>query len=105
MDNVFREKDLHPITHKEFNEFIKGKGFKGRNNYKLTDLKAMFGFKHIITGSPATISSDGMEPTRFDSIVKASTSTGIPYGTLLYIKENSKDRVCFNGKEYTIIFH
>ena len=38
MDKVFREKDLHPmalegpgfhpITHKEFNEFIKRKGFK-----------------------------------------------------------------------------
>ena len=30
MDKVFREPsngDLHPITHKEFNEFIKGKGF------------------------------------------------------------------------------
>ena len=38
MDKVFREKDLTPITHKEFNEFIKGKGFKGRNNYKLKDL-------------------------------------------------------------------
>ena len=40
---------LHPIRHKEFNEFIKEKGFKGRNNYKLTDLKAMFGFKPMIT--------------------------------------------------------
>ena len=59
MDKVFREKDLmpkgpaalglHPITHKEFNEFIKGKGFKGSNNYKLRDLKAMFGFKTMIT--------------------------------------------------------
>ena len=29
---------LHPIRHKEFNEFIKGKGFKGRNNYRLRDL-------------------------------------------------------------------
>ena len=48
---------LHPIRHKEFNEFIKGKGFKGRNNYKLKDLKAMFGFKSMITGSPVTISS------------------------------------------------
>ena len=28
--------DLKPISHKEFNEFIKGKGFKGRNDYKLT---------------------------------------------------------------------
>ena len=42
MDKVFHEKDLTPIRHKEFNEFIKGKGFKGRNNYKLADLKAMF---------------------------------------------------------------
>ena len=51
MDKAFQEKDLTPkgpvalrllpITHKEFNEFIKGKGFKGRNNYKLRDLKAM----------------------------------------------------------------
>ena len=55
MDNNY--KDLHPIRHKEFNEFIKGKGFKGRNNYKLRDLKAMFGFKTMITGSPVTISA------------------------------------------------
>ena len=79
MDKVFREpKELVPITHKEFNEFIKGKGFTGRNNYKLKDLKVMFGFKPMITGSPVTISSNGAEPTRFDSMSKASTSTRIP---------------------------
>ena len=94
-----------PIRHKEFNEFIKGKGFKGRNNHKLADLKAIFGFKPMITGSPVMISSDGMEPTRFDSMSKASTSTGIPYITLLYAKTNSKDRVRSNGKAYTIIYH
>ena len=105
MDKVFREKDLHPITHKEFNEFIKGKGFKGRNNYKLRDLKAMFGFKPMITGSPVTISSDGTEPMRFDSLSKASTSTGIPYVTLLCAKKNSRHRVRSNGKEYTIIYY
>ena len=115
MDKVFREKDLTPngpvalglgnITHKEFNEFIKEKSFKGRNNYKLKDLKAMFGFKPIIIGSPVTISSDGMKPTRFDSLSKASTSTGIPYVTLLYAKKNSRHQVHSNGKEYTIIYH
>ena len=63
----------------------------------------MFGFKPMITGSPVTISSDGMEPTRFDSVLKASTSTGIPYVTLLYAKKNSWNRVRSNGKEYTII--
>ena len=115
VDKVFREGDLTPkgpaapglrlIRHKEFNEFIKGKGFKGRNNYKLRDSKAMFGFKPMITGSPVTISSDGMEPMRFDFMWKASTSTGIPYVTLLYAKKNSRHRVHSNGKEYTIIYH
>ena len=113
MDKVFRENKelgtalvpkgpvapgLRPI------EFIKGKSFTGRNNYKLKDLKAMFGFKPMITGSPVTISSDGTEPTRFDSMSKASTSTGIPYSTLLYAKNNSKSRIHSNGKEYVIKF-
>ena len=95
---------LHPITHKEFNEFIKGKGFTGRNNYNLKDLKAMFGFKHMITGSSVTISSNGLGPTRFDSMSKASTSTGIPYATLLYAKRNSRSRIRSSGKEYVIKF-
>ena len=66
MHKVFLERDLtpkgpvalglRPRRRKEFNEFIKGKGFKGRNNYKLKDLKAMFGFKPMITGSPVMIS-------------------------------------------------
>ena len=105
MDKVFREGDLMPIRHKEFNEFIKGKGFKGRNNYKLADLKAMFGCKPMITGSPVTIFSDELESTRFDSMSKASTSTGIPYITLLYAKKNSRNRVHSNGNEYTIVYH
>ena len=114
MNKVFREKDLmpkgpaalglRPITHKEFNEFLKKKGFTGRNNYKLKDLKVMFGFKPMITGSPVTISSNGLEPTRFDSMSKASTSTGIPYATLLYAKKNFRSRIRSNGKEYVIKF-
>ena len=104
MDKVLH-KGLHLIRHKEFNKFIKGKGFKGRNNYKLADLKAMFGFKPMITGSPVMISSNELEPTRFDSMSKASTSTGIPYVTLLYAKKNSRKRVCSSGKEYMIIYH
>ena len=108
MDKVFCElpsRGLNPIRHKEFNEFIKGKGFKGRNNYKLRDLKAIFGFKPMITGSPVMISSNELEPKRFHSMLKTSTSTGILYVTLLYAKKNSKDRVCSNGKGYTIIYH
>ena len=105
MNKVFQEnKELVPITHKEFNELIKGKGFTGRNNYKLKDLKAMFGFKPMITGPPVMISSNGLELMRFDSMSKASTSTGIPYATLLYAKRNSRSRIRSNGKEYVIKF-
>ena len=39
--------DLKLISHNQFNEFIKGKGFKGRNNYKLKEFKAIFGFKSM----------------------------------------------------------
>ena len=102
MNKIFQEnKELVPSTHTEFNEFIKGKGI---NNYKLKDLKAMFGCKPMITGSPVTISSNGLEPTRFDSMSKASTSTGIPCATLLYAKRNSRSRIRSNGKEYVIKF-
>ena len=59
----------------------------------------------MITGSPVTISSDQWEPTRFDSMSKASTSTGIPYVLLLYAKKNSRHRVRSNEKEYRIIYH
>ena len=43
--------DLKPISHIQFNEFIKGKegkGFKGGSNYKSKDLKAMFGFRPLM---------------------------------------------------------
>ena len=79
----------------------------------------MFGFKPMVTGAPVMISSNGMEPTRFDPMSKASTSTGIPYVTLLYAKRNFRQgatsvapgapecshRVRSNRKEYTIIYH
>ena len=65
----------------------------------------MFGFKPMITGFPVTVSSNGMGPTRFDSMSKASISIGIPYVALLYAKKNSRNRVRSNGKEYTIIYH
>ena len=87
-----------PITHKEFNEFIKRKCFIRQNNYKLRDLRAMFGFKPMIAGSPVTISSDGTEPMRFDSMSKALTTTRIPYVTLPYAKKNSRNQVRSNEK-------
>ena len=97
---------LRPITHKEFNEFIKGKGVKGRNNHKLSELKAMFGFRPITMGKPICILLEGEEPTTYDSISIASTSTGIPYCMLMYAKRKHKVNgfavVKSNGKKYCI---
>ena len=59
----------------------------------------------MITGSPVTIPSDGTKPTRFDSMSKASISTGIPYATLLYAKKNFRNQARSNGKEYEIIYY
>ena len=62
--------DLKPMSHKQFNEFMKGKGFKGRNNYKLKKLKAKFGFRPMYNRRMLIISSEDMEPTEFDSMRK-----------------------------------
>ena len=97
---------LRPITQKEFNKFIKGKGVKGRNDYKLKELKAMFGFRPITMGKPVSISLEGEELTTYDSISTASTSTGIPYCMLMYAKTKCKVNgfavVKLNGKKYCI---
>ena len=67
--------DLKPISHKQFNEFIKGKGSKGRNDYKLKELKVKFGFKPMYNRRTLVISSEDMEPTTFDSLRKAAKAT------------------------------
>ena len=60
--------DLKPISHKKFNEFMKGKGFKGRNNYKLKELKDKFSFQPMYNEGTLVISSEDMEPTEFHSL-------------------------------------
>ena len=47
----------------------------------------MFRFKPIINGKPISTSLEGEEPTTYDTISIASTSTGIPYFMLLYAKK------------------
>ena len=75
-------KELIPISHKDFNEFIKGKGFVGRNNYKLKELKAMFGFKPLTNNKQVTVTIDnGKEINTYESISKASVASKIPYTT------------------------
>ena len=97
--------NLKPISHKEFNEFIKCKGFKGRNEYKLKELKAKFGFKPMYDRRTLTISSEDMSPTTFDSLRKASKATGISYGVLIYAKNKERNFVKSNEKIYNINWH
>ena len=100
MDNL--RGDLKPISRKEFNEFIKGKGFKGRNEYKLKDLKAKFGFKPMYDRRTLTISSEDLEPTTFDSLRQAASSTGISYGVLRYAENKERNFVKNDEKIYNI---
>ena len=86
------DNELLPISHKEFNDFIKGKGVIGRNNYKLKDLKAMFGFKPMVNRNQVTVTiDDGREMGTYDSMSKTSMSVGIPYTTLQQAKKKSKN--------------
>ena len=97
--------DLKPISHKQFNEFIKGKGFKGRNDYKLKELKAKFGFKPMYDRRTLVISSEDMEPTTFDSLRKATEAIGVTYGTLICTKNKERDFVKKDEKIYEIKWH
>ena len=72
--------DLKLISHKGFNEFMKGKGFKGRKDYILRDLKGKFYFKPLIKRRALVFSLQGMEPTMFDSMKKAAKAIGVGEG-------------------------
>ena len=97
--------DLKLISHKQFNEFIKSKGFKGRNAYKLKELKAKFGFKPMYDRRTLVISSEDMEPTTFDSLRKATKAIGVTYSTFIYTKNKERDFVKKDEKIYEIKWH
>ena len=82
---------LIPKSHKDFNEFIKGKGFTGRKNYRLRELKAMFGFNPLTYKNQTTVNiDDGKEFKDYESISKASIGSRIPYTTLIQVKKKYK---------------
>ena len=85
--------DLKPVSHKQLNEFIKSKGFKARNDYKLKELKAKFGFKPMYDRRMLVISSEDMKPTTFDSLRKAAKAIDVTYGTLRYAKDKERNFV------------
>ena len=89
---TYKMNELKPISHKEFNEFIKGKGFIGRYNYVLKDLKAKFSFRPFIKTKALVVSSNDMEPTTFDSMRKATKALGMGEGVIRYVRKNDRFR-------------
>ena len=83
--------DLKPISHKEFNEFIEGRGFKRRNGYASKDLKAKFGFKPLVERIALVVSSEDMKTTKFDSMRKATKAIGMGEGAIRYARNNRRD--------------
>ena len=96
-----------PITQKDFEKFIKGKGVKGWKNYKTRDLKAMFGFKPMFSGQRIILSLSGGDPIVYDSMTKASEATGVPISTIALTKERTKTihPVTFKSKGNEYIFN
>ena len=83
--------ELKPNSYEEFNTFTKGKGFKGRNNYALKELKARNGFK--IETRALVVSSNDMGPTKFDSMRKAAKAISVGEGVIRYARNNNRNFV------------
>ena len=83
--------NLKPISHKEVNEFMKGKGFTGKKDYVWRDLKAKFGFKPLVERRLLVVFSEGMEPTKFDSVRKATKAIDVGGGVIRYSRNDGKD--------------
>ena len=83
--------ELKPISHKEFNAYIKGKGFKNRYDYTLSDLRAKFGFKPLVERKKLVISAEDIEPTVFDSINQAAKFIGVGYMVIRYARKKGRD--------------
>ena len=84
---------------------MKDKGFKGRIDYKLKELKAKFGFKPMYDRRMLVISLEDMEPTTFDSLRKDAKAVSVSYGALRYAKNKERDFVKKDEKIYEIKWH
>ena len=82
--------NLKPISHKGFNKFIKCKECKGRNNHASRNLEVKFGFKPLVEWIVLAVSLEGMEPTKFDSMRKATEAIGVGEGVIRYPKTMGK---------------
>ena len=102
MQKILHIKMGNLISHIQFNEFIKGKEFKGKSNYKSKDLKAVFNFKPLYDRRSLVISSEDMEPTEFTSMMKAAKAIAVNEGSIRYTKKNGKN--ILKDKNANVVF-
>ena len=84
--------ELIPINHKEFNEFIKGRGFRGRKDFGLKNLKAKFNFKPLVERRVLMFSLEDMEPTMFGSARETAKATDVGEGAIRYVRGRGMER-------------
>ena len=71
---------------------IKGRGFKGRNNYVSKDLKAMFGLKPLKADRKVlVVSLEDMKPTTFSSMREATRAIDMGERVSRCARNNGKD--------------
>ena len=83
--------ELKPMSHKKFDKFIKGRGFRGTKNYALKDLKGKFGFKPLAERRELVVSLGDMEPTTFGSMMEATEAIGMGEKAIRYARNNGRD--------------
>ena len=82
-----------PIHHKEFNEFMKSRGFRGRNDYTLKDLKVKFGFKPLVKRRVLVVSLEDMEPTMFGSMREATKAISVGEDIIRYVRNSGRNSI------------
>ena len=104
--------ELIPTSRKDFNEFIKDKGFTGRSHYTLKELNAIFGFKPLTYKNQTVVNiDDGKQFKVYESISKPSIGSGIPYTTSIQAKKKYKSNpgnpvnIRYGGNTYIIKFN
>ena len=83
--------ELKPISYKEINESIKGKGLRGRKDYALRDLKAKLGLKPLVERRVLLFHLEDMKPAMFDSMMKAAKAVRVKERIIRYVRDKERD--------------
>ena len=84
--------NLKWIMQKEFEEYLSVKEFMELNDFNESDLRKKIGERRPIPIS-LKISSDNMEPKRYEWLTNAANNIKVPKKTLIYVYENRRELI------------